>query len=174
MQHTAACTVGLARGGRPQRNARFGVRLCVSVHMSVCPPSLSNVSAVRGQQGRRQVKQSGVDSMGGVWSKVSPRKSGGRVDWGYNLKLSVRSTTTQSQKHPREKVGWACPPIAVHPVATPLAANVRFGPLLRGPIYLFVYFQKYVVPVSPPVQYVRSVTGSHGRSSMATEAAVGL
>jgi len=37
-------------------------------------------------QGRRQVKQSGVDSMGRVWGGVSPPKSGARV-WGYNLKL---------------------------------------------------------------------------------------
>ena len=53
------------------------------------------------QTGRRQIKQSGVDSMG-VWVGVSPPKSGVKV-WGHNLKLIVRSTTTQSQKYPREK-----------------------------------------------------------------------
>jgi len=39
-----------------------------------------------GAQGRGQVKQSGVDSMGEVWGGVSPPKSGSRV-WGYNPKL---------------------------------------------------------------------------------------
>jgi len=34
------------------------------------------------------VKQSRVDSMGWMWGRVPPPKSGGRV-WGYNLKLST-------------------------------------------------------------------------------------
>jgi len=53
--------------------------------------------------GRRQVKQSGVDSMGRVWEGCPSKVEVGWV-WGYNIRLiSIRSTTTQSQKRPRKK-----------------------------------------------------------------------
>jgi len=51
-------------------------------------------------QGRRQIKQSGVDSMGGTWGGVSSQVGGSSGDTIESLGLSVHSTTTQSQKHP--------------------------------------------------------------------------
>ena len=58
------------------------------------------------EQGRRQVKQSGVDSMG--WcGEGCPLPSQGYGLGIYNLSLSVCSTTTQSLG---KKVGWTYPP----------------------------------------------------------------
>jgi len=69
--------------------------------------------------------------MGEVWGGVSPPKSGGRV-WGYNIKLiSIRSTTTQFQKHPREKVGVDTCGVdvstSVQPVAMPLTVELKLS-----------------------------------------------
>ena len=65
-------------------------------------------------QGRRQVKQSGVDSMG----RVSPPMSGDRV-WGYNLKLI---STLHNDSIPETPSGkkWGGHVHPSPPMATPL------------------------------------------------------
>jgi len=83
-----------------------------------------------GGQGRRQIKQSGVDSMGGVWGGVSPLNLGGRVS-GYNLKL----ISTLHNDSPGKKWGGRVhpsPPCGNAPVGV-LAGQTRGGPQLKKP-----------------------------------------
>ena len=60
---------------------------------------------------------------------MSLPKSGGRI-WGYNLNLTLRSTTTQSQKHPREKSGVDDPsPPRGNAFDAHVVNSARFGPV---------------------------------------------
>jgi len=80
-------------------------------------PFSSGIGYRKGQ-GRRQVKQSGVDSMGGVWGGVSPPKLEDSV-WGYNLKLISTLHNDSIPQTPSRKSGVNVS-TPVHPVATPL------------------------------------------------------
>jgi len=70
-------------------------------------PFSSGIGYRKGQ-GRRQVKQSGVDSMGGVWGGVSPPKLEDSV-WGYNLKLISTLHNDSIPQTPSGKSGVTCP-----------------------------------------------------------------
>jgi len=55
------------------------IRVAATNHNALGSDEIRSVVDMRSDQGRRKVKQSGVDSMDGVWGRVSPPKSEGRV-----------------------------------------------------------------------------------------------
>jgi len=75
---------------------------------------------LNGLQGRRQVKQSGMDSRSGVWGGMSPSRSWGRV-CGHNLKLISTLHNDSIQETPPGKT-WGG---RVHP--SPPGANTTDG-----------------------------------------------